>query len=262
MVEQCIEALGILASALTTNEAVRRATHLGALADEALAILFQQKPSVADESEPASAVDVLVKAWTALADGGGLSSGMALSDVPEASRVRALDVLTHPAGRGNMQVIRLTLDLICAGRPYAFKQQLELIEQLQAKDYRMTPQTRLEYAILLFQGGRTVEGDKVFRSLRRLWRDGEHFVQVPERLRWLRADDGMTVKIVQAFTGSDYDGRAMARVQEFNQVPVPFRPEEFGVRDLRPGVRFACYVSFGHNGPFLRPATAGPTRVD
>ena len=262
VVEQCIEALGILASALTTNEAVRRASQLGALADEALAILFQQTPSVGDEIEPARAVDVLVKAWTVLAEGGGLSSGMALSDMPEANRVRALDVLAHPAGRGNMQVIRLTLDLICVGRPHAFKQQLELIKQLQATDYRMTPQTRLEYAILLFQSGRTVEGDKMFRSLRHLWRDGEHFVQVPERLRWLRADDGRALKTVQAFTGSDYDGRAMARVREFNQVPVPFRPEEFGVRDLKPGMRFACHVSFGHNGPFLRSATAGPMKVD
>ena len=126
----------------------------------------------------------------------------------------------------------------------------------------MTPQTRMEYAILLFQSGRTVEGDKIFRSLRQLWRDGEHFVQVPERLRWLRADDGMALKTVQAFIGSDYAGRAMARVQEFNQVLVPFRPEEFGVRDLKPGMRLACRVSFGHNGPFLRPATAGPPRVD
>ena len=262
VVEQCIEALGILASAMTTNEAVHRASQLGALADEALATLFQQAPPVADEIEPARPVDVLVKAWTALAEGGGLSSGMTLSDVPDANRVRALDVLAHPAGRGNMQVIRLTLDLICTGRPSAFKQQLELIEQLQATDYRMTPQTRMEYAILLFQSGRTVEGDKIFRSLRQLWRDGEHFVQVPERLRWLRADDGMALKTVQAFTGSDYAGRAMARVQEFNQVLVPFRPEEFGVRDLKPGMRLACRVSFGHNGPFLRPATAGPPRVD
>ena len=115
MVEQCIEALGILASAMTTNEAVHRASQLGALADEALATLFQQAPPVADEIEPARPVDVLVKAWTALAEGGGLSSGMTLSDVPDANRVRALDVLTHPAGRGNMQVIRLTLDLICTG---------------------------------------------------------------------------------------------------------------------------------------------------
>ena len=262
VVEQCIEALGILASALTANEGAYRAIQLGDLADKALVILFQQKLAVAQEIEPARAVDVLVKAWTALAEGDGLSSGMDLSDVPEANRMRALDVLADPVGRGNMQVIHLTLDLICASQPYAFKQQLELIEQLQATDYRLTHQRRLEYAILLFQNGRAVEGDEIFRSLRQLWREGEHFVHVPERLRWLRTEDGKTLQTVQAIAGSDYGSRAMARVQRFNNVSVPFRLEEFGVRGLKAGMRIACHVSFGFNGPFLRPVTAAPRKID
>ena len=221
VIEQCIEALGLIASALSANEVDYRAPQLGALADKALEILFHHTPAVVQEMEPARAVDVLVKAWTVLAEGDGLSSGMGLSDVPEANRVRALDVLLHPAGRGNMQVIRLTLDLICVGEPYAFKRQLDLIEELQATDYRIAPQTRLEYAILLFQNGRAVEGGEIFRSLRQLWREGEHFVRVPERLRWLRTEDGRTLQTVQAVVGSDYGTRAMARVQKFNNAPVP-----------------------------------------
>ena len=262
VIEQCIEALGLIASALAANEVDYRAPQLGTLADKALEILFHQTPAVAPGKELARAVDVLVKAWTVLAEGDGLSSGMGLYDVPEANQVRALDVLLHPAGRGNMQVIRLTLDLICVREPYAFKRQLELIEQLQATDYRITPQTRLEYAILLFQNGRAVEGGEVFRSLRQLWREGEHFVRVPERLRWLRTEDGGTLQTVQAVVGSDYGTRAMARVQMFNNAPVPLRPEEFGFRDLRPGMRLACRVSFGSNGPFLRPPTAGRVKAD
>ncbi|MGH2398056.1 MAG: hypothetical protein ACRDFW_14005, partial [bacterium] len=107
-----------------------------------------------------------------------------------------------------------------------------------------------------------VEGDKIFHSLRQLWRESEHFVYVPERLRWLRDADSEALKTVHAVTGSDYGHRALARVQEFGRRLVPFRPEEFGFRDLRPGLSFACHVSFGHNGPFLRPVTAHPTKVD
>lgn len=260
-IEYCIQALGILFSALSSNEAAYRASRLGNLADRALELLFRQSPPQTPVAEPTQALDVLVQAWTVLAEGSDSWSGMSLSDVPKENAERALGLLGHPAGRGNMQVMRLRLDLTCLVQPFAFKQQLEFVEQLQATDYRMTPQLRLEYAILLFQNGRALEGDKIFRSLRQLWRDSEHFVQVPERLRWLRAADGRTLQTVQAITGSDYGNRAMARVREFGDALVPFRPEEHGIRDVKPGFRFSCHVSFGHNGPFLRPVTAGRERT-
>ena len=260
-VERCIEALGILFAALISNERAYRKSQLGNLADRALEILFKQAPVAAQDIEPTRPIDVLIKAWKMLAEGGNYGSGMALSGVPEANRARALDVLAHPSGRGNMQVIRLSYDLTCVGHPHAFKQQLEFVEQLQATDYRMSPQLRLEYAILLFLEGRAVEGDKIFRTLRQVWRESEQFVHVPERLRWLRAADGESLKTVQAITGSDYGNRAMAPVQEFGKTLVPFRAEEFGFRDMKPGVRFNCHVSFGHNGPFLRPVTAQANRV-
>lgn len=258
-IERCIEALGILFAALVSDENAYRKSHLGNLADRALEILLQQAPTITFEIEPARPIDVLVRAWTALAEGGSYQSGMTLTDVPEANRVRAIDALSHPAGRGNMQVIRLTYDLTCISHPHEFNQQLELVEQLQATDYRFTPQLRLEYAILLFQNGRVAEGDKIFRTLRQIWRDSEQFVQVPARLRWLRTVDGNDLKTVQAVVGSDYGNRALARVQEFANSLVPFRPEEFGFHDLKSKSRFACHVSFGHNGPFLRPVTAQPT---
>lgn len=260
-VDGCIEALGILFSALTSNEATYRKSQLGSLADQALEILFQQTSENAKDVEPSRAIDVLITAWKILAEGGDYQSGMTLSDVPEENRARAIAALAHPAGRGNMQVIRLSFDLTCLAYPHAFKQQLEYVEQLQAADYRMTSQLQVEYAILLFQNGRAAEGDKKFRSLRQLWRDSEHFVQVPDRLRWLRAADGEALQIVQAVTASDYSNRAMALVKEFRNARVPFRPEEFGIRDLKPGFRFACHVSFSHNGPFLRPVTANATQV-
>jgi hypothetical protein len=261
-VEYCIEALGILFSTINTDEESYRKPQLAELADQALELLLRQAPATAHDAEPSSALDVLIKAWVSLAEGVDYRSGVALSEIPEQNRIQALDALSHPAGRGNMQAMRLSYDLTCIGYPYAFRRQIEIVEQLQATDYRITPQLRLEYAILLFQNNRAAEGDKAFRKLRRLWRETEHFVQVPVRLRWLRDIDSAALKIVQALTGSDYGYRAMARVQEFNNLQAPFRLEEFGFSDLRPGMRFAAKVSFGHNGPFLRPVTAGPTEVD
>jgi hypothetical protein len=260
-VENCIEALGVLFSAISSKEAAYRRPQLSELADQALQLLMNQGPVLrARDIEPANAIDVLIKAWVNLAEGVEYWSGTALTEIPQSNRKKALDVLEHASGRGNMQVIRLTYDLTCIENPNAFPRQLELAEQLQATDYRITPQLRLEYAILLFQNGRAVEGDKVFRALRRLWRESEHFVHVPDRLRWLRDAGGESLKTVQAIAASDYGHRAMARVQDFGNQVVPFRIEEFGFHELRPGTRFAAHVSFGHNGPFLRPVTAGPGR--
>lgn len=258
-VECCVEALGILFSAISANEGAYRKAQLGDLADKALEILFKQAPKAAKDIEPASPIEVLTNAWILLAEGVDHHSGTALADIPQQNRVRALDALGHRTGQGNMQVIRLSYELTGATYPYDFRRQLEYLEQLQSTDYRATPQMRLEYGILLYQNNRPTEGDKVFRALRRLWKESEHFVQVPTRLRWLRAVGGESVRTVQAIVASDRDLRAMARVTEFQNLLVPFRPEEFGLRDVRPGSRFSCHVSFGHNGPFLRPVTARPT---
>jgi hypothetical protein len=254
-VETCIEILGIISSALTSNEHAYRASQLSSLADQALGVLLQQAAAGSIKGEPRTATDVLVLAWQALAES-ERSPGMSLADVPDSNRAKALEVLASDAGKGNTQVITLRYNLLCVSQPFAFKQQLELVEQLQA-NRRATPQVRLEYAILLFQSGRALEGDKTFRALRQLWRESEHFVEVPERLRWLRGPDGKALKTVKATVSSDYGTRFMARVPEFGSALVPFRPEEHGLRNPRVGIGFTCHVSFGHNGPFLRPVTAG-----
>jgi len=254
--ERCTEALGILFGVLSSDEASYRRAQLGALADRALAILLQRAPALHGR-QPQTALDVIVQAWLALTKGDDVAGGVEdLAEIPDANKVRALEVLQNPLAKGNMQAIRLTFDILAATRPHAFKEQLEVVQQLQATDYRLTPQLRLEYAILLYQNARAAEGDREFRALRQLWRESEHFVQIPERLRWLRTPDGSALQVVSAVTGSDFGNRAMARVQQFGNALVPFRPEELGLRDIRPGTRFSCHVSFGHNGPFLRPVTA------
>lgn len=254
----CVEALGILYSALSSNEIAYRAAELQKLADQAVNILFNYAADIRSLSAPRTATDVLVQAWRILASRHS-STDWSLGDASAEEKKEALALLSNPLVRGNIQAIRLSYDLTSLLRPRAFKEQLQYAEQLQLSSYKAHPQLTLEYAILLYQAERAFEGDVVFKNLRNLWRESEHFVHVPDRLRWLHNPDGLSLKVVSAITGSDYGNRTLARVDEFRLTPVPFRPEEHGMSAVRPGTRFRCHVSFGHNGPFLRPVTAGPT---
>jgi hypothetical protein len=228
---------------------------LNNLAEQAFSLLLRQTPPIGQAGEPQNAIDVLVQAWQVLAENEQLLTGT-LADVPQETRERALTLLAHPAARGNVQALMLQYSLLCCVREYAFAEQIEILDQLDARRASTPPQLRLEYAILLFQTGRYHEGDKLFRELRRLWKESEHLVEVPDRLRWLRSSDTQALLIVHARVHTDYGTRVMARVQEFGSIAVPFRPEEHGFRELKTGSSFACHVSFGPNGPFLRPLTA------
>jgi hypothetical protein len=254
--EDCVEILGIIFSALTSEDPGYRAPQLNNLAEQAFDLLLLQTPNAVEAREPENALDVLVDAWRVLAENDQLRSG-SLADVPEGSRAQALKILEHAATRGNVQALMLRYNLLCIGKPFAFTDQIDILDQLDARRSSTPPQLRLEYAILLFQNGRNLEGDKAFKELRRLWKESEHVVEVPERLRWLRSADGASLQIVHARVHADYGARVMARVQEFGSIPVPLRPEEHGFRELKVGSAFACHVSFGPNGPFLRPLTAG-----
>ena len=102
-----------------------------------------------------------------------------------------------------------------------------------------------------------MEGNEEFFGLRRLWRERDYIVQVPERLRWLLDGTGNARTVRATAMSSDF-GRPMAAVREFRDKRAPFRPEEFGERNVRSGWRFTGVVTFGHNGPLLRPVSAVP----
>jgi hypothetical protein len=253
-VSHIVEALGILFAAINSGEGDYRKSQLSAHADRALEILLQQDAS-RSATAIHSAVDVLVKAWRTLATGVH-QDGFSLSDIPSPNRLEALEILAHPSGRTNLQVIQLTYHLVCLEFPTDFARQLDLIQQLVISNVRVPAQLKLEYAVLLYQCDRSREGDKAFKELRHLWREGEYFVSVPERLHWLRAADRKGIRVVQAVVGSGGAFRITAQVPELSSTATPFRPEEMGMRNPAPGTRFMCCVSFGHNGPFLRPTTA------
>ena len=256
-VTNCTQALGILFGAITSNEETYRQAKLDRLARKAVQILMRQQPTTRVSNVPTSAVDVLVGAWVTLCADMDIDE-FSLEEVPHENLIRAIEVLSADVGRDNLQVIRLLYELISICFPEDFARQLECLEPLQGLYGSDSLQERLEYAILLYQIGRARDGDRVFGELRLMWRRGEHFVQVPHRLRVLRSENRMP-RVVQASVMGDWVGRPMAQVRELRNCKAAFRPEEFGTRELVPGRRFSCIVSFGLNGPFLRPVTARVT---
>jgi hypothetical protein len=258
-IENCIEALGTIFSAIASKNEYFRLPSLGKLADEALEILFSQvAPDDIGQKEPSNAVEVLVKAWFYLSKAQNYTVGSSLASIPIADRENAIQILEHPSGRGNMQIILLSYRLICETYPQDFKKQLELTELLEKSAYRVSPQQKLEYAILLYQNFRHDEGRKLFVTLRQLWRESDHFVYVPKRLMWLWSVDGKSPKKVTAFVVSDYGYRSMASVQDLSRQRIPFRSEEFSMPKNAGNNKIVCHLTFGNNGPFLRPVTAGP----
>jgi hypothetical protein len=175
-------------------------------------------------------------------------------DVDERQIDRALDLLDEiPAGQRKPLDLRLAYELRVQKSPNDFPKQLELIEEIARESKQLDNQSRLELAILLFQVGRAEEGSVLFNSLRRDIRNSDTFVSVPDRLRVLRKPNSAQPLVCQAsFARVDAYGKQWAKVQELNRGEAPFNSIEFKP-NMGPRERFPCIVTFGPNGPFLRP---------
>jgi hypothetical protein len=207
----------------------------------------------ADANTEAGAIAV---ALAALSAGVSRFQGLSLGDLPTSNRLTAAKLLAEPIIAGNVQAVKLRYMLAVIDDPLNFDLQLELLQSLYGSGPAFTPQMELELAVLLFQADRSHEGDRLFRQLRSLWRRGEHYVEVPQRLHWLLNQSRSDRRQVRGRVVSNADGRAFARVAEFQDVEVPFRPAEFGSSKPTVGAAVVAFVSFGHNGPLLRPLTA------
>jgi len=252
---KCIEVLNIVYAAMERDTSGQRRFALGKLADSALGMLLDvggTERGVVGDNE----ISLLTSAIRVLASGVSRREGMELSDFPAENRERASAILASPPLLGNPQAVRLRYSLLTIDEPYNFREQLELLQSLQDGSVAFTPQMRLELALLLQQCDRHVESQRLFRELRRLWKETDYIVHVPDRLRWLRGSGGGTERQVTARVVGDSDYRRMAKVRELQETEVLFRPEEFGQQTLRPGTQIKGLISFGHNGPFLRPTTA------
>lgn len=252
-----IEVLGLVYGAMQRETAKPRRYALARLADAALDILMSATGTERD-AEPQTESEAIIAGLKALSAGVRRFEGMELKDYPRDHRLRAGELLAHPLLRDNAQAVRLRYLLACIDRPTDLALQLDLLETLEGGSGTFTPQMRLELAILLHQRDRHHEASKRFRELRALWSRGEHFVEVPERLRWLAKRDGSGPRQVAARIASGgTDGRHRARVGELQNEEVPLRPQEFGREQLRPSLELKGFISFGHNGPLLRPLIAG-----
>ncbi len=254
--ENAVEVLNIVYAAMVRDRSGQRRFNLGKLADTAMNLLLETASKESVAREPTDEIEALVQAIQALATGAKRSEAMVLADYPSANRLRAAELLAIPLLQGNPQAVRLRYALRCVDGPRDFRGQLELLQSLQGGGTVFSPQMRLELALLLQQCDRHHEAERLFRELRRLWREGQHYVEVPERLRWLMTIDGQTRRQVTAKIMPRSEHRQAAKVREMQDIEVLFRPQEFGQEQFGPGANIRGFISFGHNGPFLRPTTA------
>lgn len=254
--ENAVEVLNIVYAAMERDRSGQRRFSLGRLADAAMTLLLKMPSYEGAASEPSDAIAALVGAIRGLAAGVSRVEGLDLVDFPSANRLRAAQLLASPLLQGNPQAVRLRYALRCIDAPYDFRAQLELLQSLRDGATVFSPQMRLELALLLQQSDRHHEAERMFRELRRLWREGDHYVEVPERLRWLRTFDGQAPRQVTAKVMGGAEHRRVAKVRELQETEVLFRSQEFGQKELKPGTEIRGFISFGHNGPFLRPTTA------
>jgi hypothetical protein len=189
---------------------------------------------------------------------GNLAPGELLDyrDLDKGQIDRALNLLDEiPAGQRKPLDLRLAYELHVIKAPNDFQRQVEFMEEISRESRQLDLQSRLELAILLYQVGRVPEGASLFDSLRPALRNSDTFVSVPDRLRTLRKLNSADPLVCQAsFSSVDAYGKQWAKVQELGRSEAPFNSYEFvGEMQMEPKRRFHCVVTFGRNGPFLRP---------
>ena len=154
-------------------------------------------------------------------------------------------------------------ELTVASDRWAFTEQLPILDALELNLPRMPLQLRLERAILLHQANRHQEANELYEQVRRASREpaNQEFVVVPEHLEWLavrQAGTGQLVKRVcdARATGRKGEYRNWAKIPQLQNTEVPYNPREFS-GNLAPGQAFKCYLSFGYNGPLIKPVVGG-----
>lgn len=251
--ENALEVMNLIYLEMERDRSAQRRYGLSRLAESAIETLLVSKKKHQVSNNPEIAL--LIDAIDALTQGVSNLTGMELGDFPVKNRLNAAQILSGTDVRSNLQAVRMLYTLTCLDSPKAFKIQLSLLEELMSGAYPNSPQQRLELAVLLHQCGRYEDAENLFKQLRPLWRTKEFFVQVPDRLRWLLDANANNRLQVTAHITTEGEGRGFANIREMRNLSVPFRALEFGQK-LRPGAQIKGYVSFAHNGPFLRPLMA------
>lgn len=252
--QNALEVMNLIYLEMERDRSAQRRYGLSRLVENAIDTLLGSGKKHQNSDNPEIAL--LVAAIDALTHDVPDLTEMGLGDFPVENRLEAARILSNPDVRSNLQAVRMLYALTCLDSPKGFKAQLSLLEELLSGAYPASPQQRLELAVLLHQCGRYEDAERLFKQLRPLWRTGEFFVHVPDRLRWLLDVNADNRLQVTARVTAGGEGRGFANIQEMRNLSVPFRASEFGQKQIRPGTQIRGYVSFAHNGPFLRPLTA------
>jgi tetratricopeptide (TPR) repeat protein len=253
--KNALEVLTLVYSMLGRDDSYKRKYSLTRLADRAFDMLLSSSSGRggADPTDPIGAIQIALRPLATFED---RFEGMELVDYPADVRDQVAEGLASPVLQGNPQAVKLRYVLACIDRPEDYDLQLSLLMSLGDVEGIVTPQMLLEKAVLLYQNGRPFEGDQMFGQLRRLWQKRSHFVEVPDRLHWLIEPVTRQRRQVKARVMQRGEFRSIARVEDFSNGTAVFRSREFGDAIGAPGSVFSALVSFGHNGPFLRPLTA------
>ena len=249
------EALVYIYQAVTLERSEFRQTELTRLANRAVQLLRsanakEQTKRLTDSGNPLGA---LAEAWLVLTEGIDNLNKHDISHLPLENVNNAIAVLDNTQQNSHWMLIRFRYDLVSTSRPSDFETQLRLLDELEGTGYRMPLQIELEHAILLHQKSRSAEANKKFHFIRREIHRSNTIVEVPSRLYWLRGDAKGGLRICEAQVVELHGRHSMAKVYELNNEMAPFVPQEFGIQAMRPREVFKCAVSFGRNGPFLRP---------
>jgi hypothetical protein len=200
------------------------------------------------------AIGIVAAAWLELRAGLNPGEPLRLDSIDINIIDRTLLILDEiPAGKQTIMDLRLLYDLVAVRDPYDFIRQHDLIDAIVQESPRTDYQTRLEYAILLFQTGRVSVGKQLYDDLRIDLRRSDSFVTVPDRLRFFCKQGSNDPQICTAVVVDSGDTRSWAAVQDLKRERVPFVPREFDVPRMAVGQRFQCYITFGPNGPFIKP---------
>lgn len=260
---RCVcEALMYVNRALGLESGAYRQERLLALVQEAMPLLSTD--SVPNEImtlwHAKDPIGCVAAAWVALYRNQDWSEGIDLRQIPRTQTEGAITILDEipPANRTWLD-LKLKYDLVCVVEPQNYSRQLDIVEELRGTSYKPDIQQQVEYAILLYQNGRYIEGSQHYREVRREIAETQAFVVVPDRLRYLVNKETGKLLPCTAVVKEEGNFRSKAYVKEFGKEWVPFIPRDWGktAKDMRVRMQFSCSIVFGPNGPFARPVPEG-----
>lgn len=178
-----------------------------------------------------------------------------------ANATEALVLLRRiPADRVTWRSRQLVYQLVSKSSPRGFDARLAAADELNAMSGFPWPlQTRLEYAILLFQMGRHRDGQRLFAEIRELLVARSAVLTMPAELRYLadpKASFAVPLRTSILVTNTSSVGRNFYGIPRgWGSVEIPFRPYLFARKRIAVRDDLDCLIQFTQFGPQAVPPT-------